>query len=207
MKFLNEIEIARPPQELFAALTDLERVAPCLPGASVEGRDGDEYQGQMSVRVGPVNAIYRGHLRFVELDREGRRAVIQVRAEEINGQGSAEARITTGVDRADGGSRVSVETDLQLHGRIAQFGRGAMPTIAARILTEFAANLEALLAPDAVGAQSDVARPGSSSEPATLDMGALLLGFGLRRVVVPGLCAVVGFGYGYLLGRLRKRQR
>src|SRR3954447_14668631 len=143
MKFSNEIEVAQPPKELFAFLTDVERVAPCLPGASIDGREGDDYTGSMKVKVGPITGTYRGKMRFLEQDEDALRAVMSARAAEVNGQGDAEAKITTRIEQAgDESSRIRMETDLQMRGRVAQFGRGAMEKISQRMFDEFARNLE-----------------------------------------------------------------
>src|SRR4051795_11679130 len=143
MKFSNEIEVAQPPKELFAFLTDVERVAPCLPGASIDGREGDDYTGSMTVKVGPITGTYKGKMRFLEQDEDGLRAVMSGRAAEVNGQGDAEAKITTRIEQAgDESSRIRMETDLQMRGRVAQFGRGAMEKISQRMFEEFARNLE-----------------------------------------------------------------
>ncbi|HLM51970.1 MAG TPA: SRPBCC family protein, partial [Solirubrobacteraceae bacterium] len=142
MKFSNEVTVGAPADELFAFVSDVERVAPCLPGASVDGREGDDYQGSMKVKVGPITARYQGTLRFLELDEDGRRAVMRARADEVNGQGNAEARITSVVEEAEDGSRIRMDTDLQMRGRVAQFGRGAMEKISQRMFAEFAKNLE-----------------------------------------------------------------
>src|SRR4051812_29186004 len=161
MRFENEIEVGQPPKELFAFLTDVERVAPCLPGASIDGRDGDAYQGSMKVKVGPISGTYRGTMRFVEQDEDALRAVMSARAAEVNGQGDAEAKITTQIEAAgDDASVVRMETDLQMRGRVAQFGRGAMEKISQRMFDEFARNLEREMsggagAAEATGAADD----------------------------------------------------
>src|SRR4051812_41322756 len=143
MRFENEIEVAQPPKELFAFLTDVERVAPCLPGASIDGRDGDDYTGSMKVKVGPITGTYKGKMRFLEQDEDALRAVMSARAAEVNGQGDAEAKITTQIEETgDAASRIRMETDLQMRGRVAQFGRGAMEKISQRMFDEFARNLE-----------------------------------------------------------------
>ena len=155
MRFENEIEVAQPPAELFAFLTDVERVAPCLPGASIDGREGDAYKGSMKVKVGPITGTYRGTMRFLEQDEDALRAVMSARAAEVNGQGDAEAKITTQIEEAgEDSSRIRMETDLQMRGRVAQFGRGAMEKISQRMFDEFARNLEREMAGggDAAGA-------------------------------------------------------
>src|SRR5215211_893989 len=170
MKFSNDIEVAQPPRELFGFLTDVERVAPCLPGASIDGRDGDAYQGSMKVKVGPISGTYRGTMRFLEQDEQARRAVMSARAAEVNGQGDAEAKITTQIEQAgEDASRIRMETDLQMRGRVAQFGRGAMEKISQRMFDEFARNLEREMAgggaPAADGAQDGEAAASSEGAP------------------------------------------
>jgi uncharacterized protein len=143
MKIQNEIEVAAPPGELFDVLADVERVAPLLPGASLEGKeDDDTYAGTVKVKVGPITASYQGTLRFVELDHDSRRAVMAASADEKEGQGNLEARITASVSGSDSQSVLSLDTDLDVRGKAAQFGRGALGNVSQRILDQFARNLE-----------------------------------------------------------------
>ena len=142
MRFSNEISVDAPPDELFEFMSDPEKVVTCLPGASVDGREGDDWRGAMSVKVGPIKASYQGTLRFLELDADARRAVMRARADEASGQGQAEARITSEVEARDGASCLRMETDLQIRGKVAQFGRGAMEQVAGRMLERFADNVE-----------------------------------------------------------------
>ena len=143
MKIQNEIEVAAPPGELFDVLADVERVAPLLPGASLEGKeDDDTYAGTVKVKVGPITASYQGTLRFVELDHDSHRAVMAASADEKEGQGNLEARITASVSGSDSQSVLSLDTDLDVRGKAAQFGRGALGNVSQRILDQFARNLE-----------------------------------------------------------------
>ena len=142
MKIQNEIEISAPPDELFDLLSDPERVAPCMPGASLEGKDDDSYEGTVKLKVGPITASYQGTLHFVELDRESRRAVMRASGQETSGQGNAEATITASVSGSDSQSVLSMETDMEVRGKAAQFGRGALGNVSQRILQQFARNLE-----------------------------------------------------------------
>src|SRR5919109_1982206 len=165
MLFENEIEVAQPPADLYAFLTDVERVAPCLPGASIDGREGDDYTGSMKVKVGPITGTYRGTMRFLEQDEDALRAVMSARAAEVNGQGDAEAKITTQIEEAgEDSSRIRMETDLQMRGRVAQFGRGAMEKISQRMFDEFARNLEREMAGGVPGAAAEAEAP--EEEPA-----------------------------------------
>jgi uncharacterized protein len=142
MKIQNEIEVAAPPEELFGVLSDVERVAPLLPGATLEGKDGDAYTGAVKLKIGPISASYRGRLRFVELDEESHRAVMEATAQETNGQGNAQATITASVSGSDSQSVLSLDTDLEVRGKAAQFGRGVLGNVSQRILDQFARNLE-----------------------------------------------------------------
>jgi carbon monoxide dehydrogenase subunit G len=238
MRFENEIKVDQPAAELFAFLTDVERVAPCLPGASIDGRDGDGYTGSMKVRVGPITGTYKGTMRFLEQDEDALRAVMSARAAEVDGQGHAEAKITTRIeDAGDDASVVRMETDLQMRGRVAQFGRGAMEKISQRMFDEFARNLEREMAgggsaaeaggdpagadaadaaatpqPEPAGREPADAPRAPEPRPATGDAQALdtmsLFVTPVLKKALPVLApALIGLGYGYLLGRLRELRR
>jgi uncharacterized protein len=216
MKFVNEIAIDAPADELFEFLSDVERVAPCLPGAQIEGRDGEDYQGSMKVKVGPITGSYTGTMRFVELDREQRRAVMTARADEAAGQGNAEAWIESEVTESDGRAQLRMATDLQLRGRVAQFGRGTIERIAQRMFSEFASNIEQRIAnggqPDESEPPTQPDRPPPSGdrgedEPPALDAFELIAGPVVRKALPVLIPALIGFGYGYLLGRLRELTR
>jgi uncharacterized protein len=232
MRFENEIEVAQPPKELFAFLTDVERVAPCLPGASIDGREGDDYTGSMKVKVGPISGTYKGKMRFLEQDEDALRAVMSARAAEVNGQGDAEAKITTQIEEAgDSTSRIRMETDLQMRGRVAQFGRGAMEKISQRMFDEFARNLEREMSggggeapepPDDGEQPADEPRAesprasagpapggggGRAAEPQALDPVGMFLAPALKKALPVLGPALIGLGYGYLLGRLRELRR
>ena len=143
MKIQNEIVVAAPPDELFGVLANVERVAPLLPGANLEEkRDDDSYAGTVKVKVGPITASYRGTLRFLELDQDSHRAVMAASADEQGGQGNLEAKITASVSGSDSQSLLSLDTDLDVRGKAAQFGRGALGSVSQRILQQFARNLE-----------------------------------------------------------------
>jgi carbon monoxide dehydrogenase subunit G len=227
VRFENEIQVDQPPAQLFAFLTDVERVAPCLPGASIDGRDGDDYTGSMKVKVGPITGTYKGRMRFLEQDEDALRAVMSARAAEVDGQGDAEAKITTQIEAAgDDASVVRMETDLQMRGRVAQFGRGAMERISQRMFDEFARNLEREMAgrgtdaSDAETGDDDAAEPAESTpaeepskpaaarpEPQALDAMSLLVAPALKKALPVLAPALIGLGYGYLLGRLRELRR
>jgi carbon monoxide dehydrogenase subunit G len=230
MRFENEIEVAQSPKDLFAFLTDVERVAPCLPGASIDGREGDDYTGSMKVKVGPITGTYKGKMRFLEQDEDALRAVMSARAAEVNGQGDAEAKITTQIEQAgDESSRIRMETDLQMRGRVAQFGRGAMEKISQRMFDEFARNLEREMSGGGDGAVAEAdpsdgeppaeetaeqpapraerAAPSGGGDTQALDAMSLFVTPTLKKALPVVGSALIGLGYGYLLGRLRELRR
>jgi carbon monoxide dehydrogenase subunit G len=145
--------------DVWAALLDVERIAPCLPGASIEEDRGDgEYGGSMRIKLGPVTSTFKGTLRVAEADATARRAVIQASARDTRGQGAAAATITSTLAPATGGTRVSVQTDMKLAGTAAQFGRGVVNDVSEKLLAEFASRLAAEL-------QNPAARATPSIEP------------------------------------------
>ena len=218
MRIHNEIELQAPADELFAFLSDVERVGPCLPGATIEGKDGEDYAGRMKVKVGPINATYQGKLRFLELDKDARRAVMRARAEEVDGGGNAEASITTEVEDAGGETSViRMDTDLQIRGKVAQFGRGAMEKISQRMFEQFAGNIEQAFngngaaAPDAdepaqqpKAAQAPAADRDEDEDGPALDVFGMLGTPALAKAGPVVAVALVALGYGYLYGRLRE---
>jgi uncharacterized protein len=200
MRFSNEISVDAQPDELFEFMSDPEKVVTCLPGASVEGRDGDDWRGAMSVKVGPIKASYKGTLRFLELDPDARRAVMRARADESSGQGQAEARITSHIEEGDGASRILMETDLQVRGKVAQFGSGAMEKVAGRMLERFADNVEDAIKGGAAPAEE--VKPEAPAEPArdTITITLPRPPAGILWALAGG---AVGFGAGFVIGRAR----
>ena len=133
-------------------LTDVERIAPCMPGAQLQEVEGDDYRGVVKVKVGPITAQYKGTATFVEQDEAGGKMVLQAEGRDTRGQGNAKATITATMTADGDGTAVSVVTDLTVTGRVAQFGRGVMADVSAKLLGQFVDCLEAkLLAGDADG--------------------------------------------------------
>ncbi|MHB8456553.1 MAG: SRPBCC family protein, partial [Acidimicrobiales bacterium] len=153
MELKNEFEVPVAVGEAWKVLTDVERIAPCLPGAQLKEIEGDEYRGTVRVKVGPITASYKGVARFLELDEEGNRAVLKAEGRETRGQGNATATITAtltplGEDRTS----VLVLTELSITGKVAQFGRGILDDVSGKLLDQFVANLEAtVLGPASAG--------------------------------------------------------
>ena len=110
----------------------------CLPGASVESSEGDSYKGTMKVKIGPIAATYNGTIEIAEADEVARRAVMRAKARDVRGRGGAEATITSAMEEVSDGTRVTVETDLRVTGPPAQFGRGVMEEVSAKMMDRFA---------------------------------------------------------------------
>src|SRR5215204_3140770 len=139
MKLENEFTVDVPVEDVWSVLLDLERVTPCLPGAALTEESGDEYKGEMKVRLGPVSQEYQGTVKIEEADEAEHRAVIRAEGKDARGQGTASATITSTLqDEGNGNVRVHVETDMQITGRVAQFGRGLHQEVAAKLLNRFA---------------------------------------------------------------------
>lgn len=141
MEFTNEFTIPVDVDEAFAVLTDLERVAPCMPGATLEEVDGDTYSGRMKVKVGPMSLTYAGTATLTEQDPEARTARIEAAGREKRGSGTASADVHASMEEVDDGTRVLVTTDITVTGKPAQFGRGVMADVGAKIIDRFADNL------------------------------------------------------------------
>ena len=152
MDLTNEFRVGVPVEEAWKVLTDVERIAPCMPGAQLQEIEGDEYRGVVKVKVGPITAQYKGAARFVEKDEAAHRAVLRAEGRETRGQGNANATITAQLDSDGDGTKISVTTDLTITGRIAQFGRGVLADVSTKLLGQFADCLETkLLAGEAGG--------------------------------------------------------
>src|ERR1700722_10849416 len=155
MDLSHEFEVPLSIDEAWSVLTDLERVAPCLPGAQLDEVEGDEYRGRVKIKVGPITVEYKGTATFLERLPETHVAVLRAQGRETKGQGSAAATITATLE-AEGASstKVNVLTELDISGRVAQFGRGALADVSSKILGQFAANLEKDLASGAGAAKT-----------------------------------------------------
>jgi carbon monoxide dehydrogenase subunit G len=143
MELKNDFHVSVPIDVAWAVLTDLERVAPCMPGAELQEVEGDEYRGIVKVKVGPISAQYKGSARFVEKDDDQHRAVLLAEGRDTRGQGNASATVTAVATPENGGTTVSLVTELTITGKVAQFGRSVMGDVSAKMLGEFADRLEA----------------------------------------------------------------
>lgn len=147
MKINNEFTVSVPVDTAWNTMLDLEKVAPCLPGAAIQESTGDrEYKGTMKVKIGPITASYKGTVKVEEADDANHRAVINATGRDARGQGTASATIVTTMQGEGDQTKVQVETDMHLTGRAAQFGRGIAQDVASKMLGQFADCLEEELA-------------------------------------------------------------
>ncbi|WP_241385518.1 SRPBCC family protein [Rhodococcus sp. CH91] len=141
MKLENTFCIAVPVDEAWRVLLDIGRVAPCVPGAAITSRDGDQYSGSIKVKVGPIALKYAGIIETRSKDETAKAVVFEGRGREARGNGTASAVITCRLSGSDGHTDVFVETELEITGKTAQFGRGALAEVANKLIGQFAANL------------------------------------------------------------------
>jgi uncharacterized protein len=170
MKIANEFTVHVPIETAWKVLTDLEGIAPCLPGAQLTGVDGDVYKGKVKVKVGPVISEFAGTAQFVEKDDAAYRGVIDAKGRDARSAGNAAAMITAQL-RADGDSTVvSVDTDMKISGKLAQFGSGMIKEVSEKLLGQFVASLEAKIAADnpaGTDALGDGTDHADAAEPST----------------------------------------
>jgi carbon monoxide dehydrogenase subunit G len=152
----NSFTVPVPVDEAWRVLLDIERIAPCMPGAALDSVDGDDFTGRVKVKLGPINLTYQGKASFIEKDEAAHRAVIDARGKDLRGNGTAAAVVTANLKSEGPITRVDVLTDLNITGRPAQFGRGVMTDVGNKLLGQFADKLAAQLG--AGDAQGDAQR-------------------------------------------------
>jgi carbon monoxide dehydrogenase subunit G len=139
----HDFSVSVPIERAWSVLTDLERIAPCMPGAQLLEVDGDEYRGVVKVKVGPITAQYKGTARIVDIDPNEHRAVLRAEGREARGQGNAAATVTAILEEGPSGTDVHITTELEISGKVAQFGRGALVEVSKKLLDQFVRELEA----------------------------------------------------------------
>ncbi|GDX31126.1 hypothetical protein LBMAG15_00600 [Actinomycetes bacterium] len=164
MDLQNSFTVPADIDTAWKTLLDVESIAPCMPGATLESVDGDEFTASVKVKLGPVSMTYNGEARFLSKDETNHTAVIEGTGKETRGAGTAKALITTNLvaESADR-TRVDVTTALTITGKAAQFGRGVMQDVAGRIIDQFSSNLEQV-----IGARGDQAAAQASGDPAAV---------------------------------------
>ena len=226
MELKSEFRVGIPVEQAWSTLTDVEFIAPCMPGAQLTEVDGDEFKGGVKIKVGPITAQYKGSAKFVELDEANRRIVLEASGRDSRGAGNAAAEVTAEMTPDGDGTVVSIATDLKVTGKVAQFGRGVMADVTEKLIGQFVDSLEQKLSElgdqDDAGVAADDApaddaeasdetdEASASSGPRQIEMAEpepvdLLETAGrpmLKRILAP--LAVVVF---FLFNRRRRRKR
>jgi uncharacterized protein len=174
MKLENEFRVDVPVEQAWRVLLDVERIAPCMPGAQLQEVEGDEYRGIVKVKVGPITAQYKGAARITEADEANHRAVIRAEGRDTRGQGNASATVTATLQPEGAGTRVNIDSDVAITGKVSQFGRGVIADVSAKLLDQFVAALErdVLAGPGDTQTSNPAPAPSAdapSSGPRTID--------------------------------------
>lgn len=205
MKIENEFKVGLPIDRTWAVLTDLEGVASCLPGAQLTGSEGDTYMGKVKIKVGPVTSEYAGTATFEEKDEAAYHAVISTKGRDARGAGSVSAMITAQLRSEGDQTVVSLDTDLKITGKVAQFGNSMIVEVSEKLLAQFVANLEEKLALQQ--SPGFAAEPGRSETPSevpsneAIDLMQLARGSMAKRLVPAAIIVVVVAIVIYLLAR------
>ena len=218
MRIENDMHVSASMEEAWALLTDIPAIAPCLPGAKLIGQDGHTYEGTMKVKVGPIVAEYSGTATVVEMNKTDRTVKLTASGRDKRGAGNASADIFASMVEDDGGTTVSIATDLKVAGKVAQFGRGAMADISKKLLGQFAECIEAKLQqadvvdeaetePETVEAPNDEAEASAPEPEVSIDddddvldlMG--VAGGALAKRLIPAVGGVVAAVIVYLIVR------
>lgn len=205
----NEFRVAVPAATTWQVLTDVERVAPCIPGAQLLSVDGDDFTGAVKVKVGPITVSYKGDASFQEKDAGAQRVVIKAAGKETRGSGNAAALVTAQLKDEGDATRVVITTDLTISGKAAQFGRGVLADVSTNLIGQFARNLEAeLLGGSAPSGASAAAAP---SVAAAADAGGdsvdllKVVAVPMAKRYSPAIAALAaGVAVGFLLGKRRR---
>jgi carbon monoxide dehydrogenase subunit G len=208
----NEFRVAVPAATTWEVLTDVERVAPCLPGATLLSVDGDEFTGAVKVKVGPITVSYKGEAAFLEKDTAAQRVVLKANGKETRGNGNAAAVVTAQLKDDGESTNVVITTDLTISGKAAQFGRGVLGDVAGNLIAQFAKALEADIlggtAPASTAAPTaeTVTAAGQPSAGDSVDL-LKVVAVPMAKRFAPALAALAAGGIiGFLVGRRRSRR-
>jgi uncharacterized protein len=168
----NSFTVPVPPEQAWDVLLDVERIAPCMPGASVTSVEGDEIEGQVKVKLGPLSLTYKGTAKFTDKDQASHTISIEATGKETRGSGTASATVQANLTPGEsaGQTLVSIHTSLNVTGKPAQFGRSLLPEVSGKLIQQFATNLEAMINADT--AAEGTAAPGAATDAGTDEAGA-----------------------------------
>ena len=176
-QLVNEFTVNRPIDEAWAVITDVERIAPCLPGAQLQEIEGDVFRGVVKVKLGSITPQFKGQAHFLEKDDTAHRAVIKAEGRDTGGRGNASAEITAHAESLSPTStRVVVSTDLSITGKVAQFGRGIIGDVSKKLMATFAGNLNTMLDEQPSGSEPAPSGPDGDGAPAAAVNGTALGG-------------------------------
>jgi carbon monoxide dehydrogenase subunit G len=168
MEINNTFDVPLPPKDAWKVLLDIERIAPCMPGAELTGKaDADTYNGKVAVRLGPVALSFAGQVKFTEIDEPNLKARAKAQGKDSKGRGGANATVDFHLEAIPGGSQVVVKTDLNLSGAVAQYGRasGLIQDVASQLIGQFANCLKTQLAASGVAKAPTAAVSGAAAPP------------------------------------------
>jgi carbon monoxide dehydrogenase subunit G len=206
MQLEHQVSVPAPIDVVWGALLDPERVAPCMPGATLTGVDGDSFTGTMKVKLGPIVLLYKGTGTFTERDEQARRAVLKAAAKDSRGNGTVNATVTITLTQEGEQTSGTVVTDLSITGRPAQFGRGMIADVGGKILEQFASCLsDKLAAPAAAPVGEAEPETVTESETEPLDLVQYARGSALKRIGPIVAAAMLVLIIGALVRRLRSR--
>lgn len=167
MELTHEFTVPVGIERAWAVLTDVEGIAPCMPGAELREVEGNEYRGVVKVKVGPITAQYQGKATITEQDESAHRIVVKAEGRETRGQGNASANVTATLEAIGEETKVGVKTDLNVTGKVAQFGRGVMADVSSKLLGQFVQCLESrVLAPSEEAPEPKADNPAPNPAPA-----------------------------------------
>lgn len=208
MILTNTLEIDASADDVFRLINDVEKVATCVPGAAITGKDGETFLGGVKVKVGPISASYAGTIRFIEVDAETRTLKLEAKGADSHGNGDAEAQVDLAVESVGDRSRLTLKTDLVISGKIVSFGKGAIVAVSNKVLQQFAVNLGALLSGGAAPVAAAAGVPAvahaadSMSSPASSELNALsLMPEPVRRYAPAAGIFLAGMVQGWLVSR------
>lgn len=211
MELNNEFRVAVPAAKVWDVFTDVERVAPCLPGATLLSVEGDTFHGAVKVKVGPITVSYKGVATYKEKDAAGQRIVLRAEGKETRGNGTAAATVTAQLKDEGGSTHVDITTDLAISGKAAQFGRGVLADVSGNLIAQFARSLEAELLGGATASSATHAPTAEAAavaaQPAADSVDLLkVVAVPMAKRFAPAIAAAAAAGaVGFLVGRRRRK--
>jgi uncharacterized protein len=208
MEFENTFVVDAPMEEVWDLLLDVERIAPCMPGAQVLEQTGDDaYKVAVKVKLGPMTMNYKGDVEIVEKDAESHMATMRAKAKEARGQGTASANMRMALKPAENGTEASILTEMQMSGKAAAMGQGIIKDVAATLTDTFAQNVAKLVEAPAAEPDAAAAPPPPVGEPPSLDAGKIAASVASERVRDPRTVAALVFLILVILLAVGRRRR